>query len=80
MEYKVVGMISEHDLMNEPNIEIILVDHNETDQGIPGLEEIPVLEGVDHHRISFTSTPEPVAVVVVSGTDTSEVSSSSLKS
>ena len=24
---------------------------NETEQGIPGLEELPVIEVVDHHRI-----------------------------
>ena len=39
---------------------MILVDHNETDQGIPGIEEIPVLEVVDHHRIAFRPTPEPI--------------------
>ena len=39
---------------------MILVDHNETDQGIPGLEEVPVVEVVDHHRISFAATKEPI--------------------
>ena len=38
----------------------LFVDHNETDQGIPGIEEIPVLEVVDHHRIAFRPTPEPI--------------------
>jgi manganese-dependent inorganic pyrophosphatase len=39
---------------------MILVDHNETEQGIPGLEEIPVVEVVDHHRISFAATKDPI--------------------
>ena len=36
------------------------MDHNETDQGIPGLDEVPVVEVVDHHRIAFAATKEPI--------------------
>ena len=39
---------------------MILVDHNEITQGIPGLEEIPVIEVVDHHRIGMKPTSEPI--------------------
>lgn len=57
---KLVGTVLKRAFAETPPFRMILVDHNETDQGIPGLEEIPVLEVVDHHRISFTSTPEPI--------------------
>jgi inorganic pyrophosphatase/exopolyphosphatase len=34
------------------NLEYEMVHfQNETEQGIPGLEELPVIEVVDHHRI-----------------------------
>ena len=57
---KYVGMICADCVAAAEKQPVILVDHNETAQGIPGLEEIPVIEVVDHHRISFTSTPEPI--------------------
>ncbi|MGN0851806.1 MAG: DHHA2 domain-containing protein [Kiritimatiellia bacterium] len=57
---RLVGTVLKRAFAEPPPYRMILVDHNETDQGIPGLEEIPVLEVVDHHRISFTSTPEPI--------------------
>lgn len=55
-----LGTVLKRAFAEPPPFRMILVDHNETDQGIPGLEEIPVLEVVDHHRISFTSPPEPI--------------------
>jgi len=55
-----LGTVLKRAFAETPPYRMILVDHNETEQGIPGLEEIPVLEVVDHHRISFTSTPEPI--------------------
>ena len=57
---KLLGTVLKRGFAETPPFRMILVDHNETEQGIPGLEEIPVLEVVDHHRISFTSTPEPI--------------------
>lgn len=59
-EGKLLGTVLKWAFAEVPPFRMILVDHNETDQGIPGLEEIPVLEVVDHHRISFTSSPEPI--------------------
>jgi len=57
---RLLGTVLKRAFAETPPYRMILVDHNETEQGIPGLEEIPVLEVVDHHRISFTSTPEPI--------------------
>jgi manganese-dependent inorganic pyrophosphatase len=44
----------------KPPFRMILVDHNETAQGIPRSDEIPVIEVVDHHRVSFSPTAEPI--------------------
>ena len=57
---KLLGTVLKRAFAEEPPFRIILVDHNETDQGIPGLEEVPVVEVVDHHRIAFTTTKEPI--------------------
>lgn len=55
-----IGTVLKRAFAEEPPFRIILVDHNETDQGIPGLDEVPVIEVVDHHRISFAATKEPI--------------------
>ena len=57
---RLLGTVLKRAFAEEPPFRMILVDHNETDQGIPGLEEIPVVEVVDHHRIAFASTKEPI--------------------
>lgn len=60
---KVIGIISEHDLTNEPNIEIILVDHNELSQAVEGIEHYKILEVIDHHRIGSMNTTYPITFI-----------------
>ena len=55
-----VGTVLKRAFAESPPARMIIVDHNETEQGIPGLEEIPVVEVVDHHRISFAATKDPI--------------------
>lgn len=62
-ENKVIGIISEHDLTNEPNIEIVLVDHNEMTQCVEGIENYKILEVIDHHRIGPMSTTYPITFI-----------------
>ncbi len=62
-ENKVIGMISEHDLMKEPNIEVVLVDHNEITQAIEGVENYKILEVIDHHRIGAIPTKNPITFI-----------------
>jgi len=57
---RLLGTVLKSAFAEEPPFRIILVDHNETDQGIPGLDEVPVIEVVDHHRIAFAATKEPI--------------------
>ncbi len=57
---RLVGTLLKRAFAEEPPFRMILVDHNETDQGVPGLEEIPVVEVVDHHRMAFSSTRDPI--------------------
>ena len=55
-----LGTVLKRAFAEPPPVRMILVDHNETDQGIPGLEELPVVEVVDHHRIAFAATKDPI--------------------
>jgi len=57
---KLLGTVLKRAFAEEPPFRMILVDHNETEQGIPGLDEVPVIEVVDHHRIAFAATREPI--------------------
>ncbi len=54
------GVILKHVLHQQPPYRMILVDHNEIDQSPPGVEEIPVVEVVDHHRIGMMPTAVPI--------------------
>jgi len=62
-ESKVVGVISEGDLVKEPNVEVILVDHNEPSQAIEGIENYRILEILDHHRLGNLSTHYPITFI-----------------
>ena len=60
---KVVGIISEHDLLREPNVEVCLVDHNEPSQAVEGLDHYKILEIIDHHRLGNLSTKYPITFI-----------------
>jgi len=57
---RLLGTLLKRAFAEEPPFKVILVDHNETEQGIPGLDEVPVVEVVDHHRIAFAATRGPI--------------------
>lgn len=57
---RLLGVVPQTAFNAPPPYSMILVDHNEISQGIPGLEEIPVIEVVDHHRIGMKPTVEPI--------------------
>ena len=44
----------------EEGQEVILVDHNEFEQSVDGIEKAKIIEVVDHHRISNFQTIEPL--------------------
>ena len=60
---KVIGTLSESDLLHEPNIQVILVDHNEAQQAIEGVEHYTIQEIIDHHRINTFSTRLPITLI-----------------
>jgi manganese-dependent inorganic pyrophosphatase len=62
-EGKVAGTIFEGDLAGEPNVEIIMVDHNEFSHAVEGIENYKILEIIDHHRLGSLSTRYPITFI-----------------
>ncbi len=49
---KLIGVFSKSDLLDPPRQRLVLVDHNEFSQAVPGAEDGNILEVIDHHRLS----------------------------
>lgn len=60
---KVVGMITENDLLHDALVEIALVDHNEVSQAAEGIENYTIREIIDHHRIGTVTTRTPITFI-----------------
>jgi len=59
---KVVGMLTRYHLLRPRRKRVVLVDHNEISQSVPGLEEADILEIIDHHRLADIQTNNPIYV------------------
>lgn len=55
-----VGSISRFALLKGLRKKVVLVDHNERGQSIPGIDEADILEIVDHHRVADIQTMGPL--------------------
>ncbi|HNQ73226.1 MAG TPA: putative manganese-dependent inorganic diphosphatase [Verrucomicrobiota bacterium] len=55
-----VGILSKTDFLKTVNRKLILVDHNELAQAVPGAEEVEILEIIDHHRLGPMTTDQPI--------------------
>ena len=61
-EEKVVGILSRRHLLRPRRKRVVLVDHNEAAQSVPGLEEAEILAIIDHHRLADIQTANPVFI------------------
>ena len=59
---KVVGVLTRYHLLRPKRKRVVLVDHNEASQSVPGLEEAQILEIIDHHRLADIQTANPIYV------------------
>ena len=57
---QVVGTLSRFHLLRPRRKRVVLVDHNEAAQSVPGLEQAEVLEIIDHHRLADIQTGSPI--------------------
>ena len=59
---RVVGTLSRFHLLRPRRKRVVLVDHNESAQSVPGLEQVEIMEIIDHHRLADIQTAQPVCV------------------
>lgn len=59
-EDRLVGILSKSDFLKTIPRQLILVDHNELSQAVPGADEVPIIEVLDHHRLGGFSTDSPI--------------------
>lgn len=54
------GVVSRRCFIEKPKRKLILVDHNELSQAVPGAEEAEIIEILDHHRLGAAKTTNPI--------------------
>lgn len=57
---RVVGTLSRYHLIRPRRKQVVLVDHNEASQSVPGLAQAEILEIIDHHRLADIQTGNPI--------------------
>ncbi len=57
------GLISRRNLMDMSRKRLILVDHNEIEQAVDGIEDAEILEIIDHHRLGNITTMSPMVFI-----------------
>jgi manganese-dependent inorganic pyrophosphatase len=59
----ICGIITRLSFLTDWRFRVALVDHNELSQAIDGVEEATVEEIIDHHRLGYRSTDQPITFI-----------------
>ncbi len=59
---KWTGFVTRRCFLEKPKTKLIMVDHNEPEQSVPGIEEAEVVEIIDHHRLGAAKTRHPIYI------------------
>ncbi|MES2920110.1 MAG: putative manganese-dependent inorganic diphosphatase [Verrucomicrobiota bacterium] len=57
------GVITRLSFVTPWRFRVALVDHNELSQAVDGVEEACVVEIIDHHRLGYRSTDQPITFI-----------------
>ena len=57
------GILTKTDILRPADTRLVLVDHNEMSQAVPGAEEVTITEIIDHHRLGALNTPQPILFI-----------------
>ena len=59
---KVVGTLARFHLLRPRRKRVVLMDHNEAAQSVPGLDQTDIVAIIDHHRLADIQTSNPIYV------------------
>lgn len=59
---RLLGIFSKTDILKPNKTKLILVDHNEMSQAVPGAKEVNIIEVIDHHRLGI-NTAQPIRFI-----------------
>ena len=62
-EGRVAAVASKSHLIKSSPVKLILVDHNELSQAVPGADKVEILEVIDHHRLGNFHTDTPIRFI-----------------
>ncbi|MDP1580020.1 MAG: putative manganese-dependent inorganic diphosphatase [Candidatus Didemnitutus sp.] len=57
------GILTKTDVLKPVPTRLVLVDHNELSQAVPGADEVTITEIIDHHRLGPMATPQPILFI-----------------
>jgi manganese-dependent inorganic pyrophosphatase len=57
------GILTKSDLLKPVPTRLVLVDHNELTQAVPGADEVIINEILDHHRLGPMTTSQPILFI-----------------
>lgn len=60
---RVEGIATKSHLIKTSPIKLILVDHNELSQAVPGADKVEIIEVIDHHRLGNFHTDLPIRFI-----------------
>ena len=62
-EGRLQGILTKTDILKPVKTRLVLVDHNEMTQSVPGATEVTIAEIIDHHRIGTMNTQQPILFI-----------------
>lgn len=60
---RVCGVATKSNLLRPSSLKLILVDHNELSQAVPGADQVEIEEIIDHHRLGNFHTEAPIRFI-----------------
>lgn len=60
---ELAGIFTKTDILKPSTTNLVLVDHNELVQAVPGAEEVNIKEIIDHHRLGSINTDQPILFI-----------------
>ncbi len=58
-----IGIVTKSDIFKPVPTRLVLVDHNELTQAVPGADEVTIAEIIDHHRLGSINTAQPILFI-----------------